>query len=422
MSQPITSIHFKRLISSQPYLVWNPLPQTEVLPSEEFNFDEDSFLDNDLSFGEAVFARAHQILMSKFLAHLIENYPGFQVVSAGESQKKINQTNKYYQDPEVEFIYNPVWSFDYQNYQVLANPIFYDKKTATVAFIKLSTSTKRSDLYKIYFDVQVMLKLNIPIKDVVLYIVASKNYRRGEVDFFKTTTINLNKSSPKASITSETDFFNLQQAKVSRAKGPNPTLYEFLIENRTAEFEFASFNFYLDQIISAAAQKTLLPFRPCYFGKQLCYCTHWKEVVQLTANPVFHNWNNRIIVKKFFHEHLSLGDIAHESLVVRKILKANGPLFFENVLTTQIVNKIRLVKERKVVWYDFEAYTLPVAPLDHYLPFTQVVYQISLIKTDQEREVERHNHVFWSALPYNWGLCQNHPSYLRSLGRRLRSL
>lgn len=398
--------HLKKYLTCQPYFVWHSLDKTvneEQALHQAWNedkplsFELPSFgpLDTSLNaedqaiiYDHPLSAIQHQsidIINRHFLKFVQKQFKNLQIVPHQSRVSKAAMSREYIEKFPNATLYNPTFIYDFETYQAQANPQIYDLKTHSVYFLKMSLNTRRSDIIKLYFDVALMRKLGLKVKNVFLYILATKQYQKGEIDFYLTKTLNVQKSGTSFKDKGVSNYYEMAQlSKVGLNSQSwldiNETINSQTINNT---FLLKDLDDYLRDIIYARQYDTLEPISSDdqqFFDE--CYVP-WKTIVSLTNEQSFQNFHGALLKKSDLTAQSSwqelINKLIHERPLLKTILQHPHQIMIDHLKVATILKDI---DQTLVVWYDFEAFSLPIAPLDNFLPFSQVVSQVSVIKTN----------------------------------------
>ena len=161
---------------------------------------------------------------------------------------------------------------------------------------------------------------------------------------------------------------------------------EFSI-NKKENFIFQDLDYYLEKIIQAKkTTKTIYPTEKdaSIWGEN----KNWANLVKKHAS-IYEGFNGRFISKKNIINQENINQIASNSKkdTLNHILNLSKPKIFQKQFIQKIINDLK----NKIVWYDFEAFSIPLCPLDGFLPYQQVVSQVSTIVTDNMKEQNNNN-------------------------------
>ncbi|NQZ66300.1 MAG: DUF2779 domain-containing protein [Mycoplasmatales bacterium] len=367
----ITWRHFKRLISSQPFFIWNTLENSrDDLDNDEASlhfWEEVSSQKENISYGE-IFVRTYSII-DKWLRNELINNRGHLIIN-GDKEKQIQDTKAAMKGDKL--IISPVFSFD----DAIAAPFAFDPKTKTAIYIKYSSKTKINDMIAPYWDYSIISK-NYQINKIVLFLPQNKYYKKGEIDLYAIDSIHTTKTAK-------------EPFKLNRNGEPMDTkIIDFVKNPVLKKGVFPDFDESLIKIKNAKNIKEI--------SENLIY----KDMTQILDNPYrnemleklnfkYSNWNGNIITKKMildFYENNN--DEIFSSQILDSIEKISKCILTDP--ESEIIEIVQLKNANKVIWYDFEGFSLPYAPLDNVGPNKQLVFQVSVIETLNNHETRLEN-------------------------------
>lgn len=342
-------------------------------------------------------AKSYAMIEKKFNNKVISKLNKRYVIKSKKIEEKIQETKKAINDKNIDVIVNPVFGFEYKNNLIVAQSKIFIKSNNKISFLKISTSTKIKDILRFIFDYLVLKELNIQVNDVSLFIIKTKDYKKGEVDFYETQYVNTVKNGRSLKGKAKYDSY-FQQLEKSGESKESQSIIEILkagkISKKNKNILFNDLLFYLNKIIeSKSINKIVNPTdEDCSIYDDN---KDWDEILNANQSP-WKNFSGNLIPKKSIVKNKDILELKSQSTTLNKLL--------ENKIIIQDQNKVlEIIKklEQKVVWYDFEAIALPFAPIDHFMPFSQVVSQVSIIRTNKLKEIEINNLI---ADPKNIGL------------------
>ncbi|MXR56172.1 DUF2779 domain-containing protein [Mycoplasma flocculare] len=410
----INFTHYFRLHTSQKYFIWNNL-DSDFFPYfdlEEENFDNSIWDIDALALESTKFSELHINIFKNFITefHLfIKNkFPERKIciVYQTKIERKISQTLEFYKSGKCDIIFNPC--FGYQ--QATANPSVFFIFSKKISILKLSTSTKISDYLRANWDFwissyclrKISKELN-PIEEVSYFLIDTvETPRKNKTEFHETLWVSTNKSV-KLAIKSEREGPNYFLAK-KIAKQNGLTLSEFknpdfLDQNKIIR------NLVRNSIekISAVKNKKIAKMIPIKIAiKEI---EEAKNIKTFSApkdidNSSFEkNPNFNVLIAHFYPQFANInGTLLKANNILTLIKNEEKKLIFEknsywfNFFQKNnfiIINDLKKLNEfllnfqnKKIVWYDFEAFSLPFPPIDYVRPFQQIVSQLSIVITE----------------------------------------
>ncbi|WP_044285872.1 DUF2779 domain-containing protein [Mesomycoplasma ovipneumoniae] len=408
------SRYFK-LHTQQKYFIWNnPDAQNsdeiETDDNDDFGqelWDFDSFHENEIKFPE-LHENIFKSFNKTFYFYIKEKFADKKVclVSKISIDEKIEQTIDFYKNQKCDIIFNP--AFEYKN--ASANPSVFFVFNKKLSILKLSTSTKVKDYLRANWDFWIsnyMLReisgdLN-PIDEVSYFLINTVEHPiKNKIEFHETFWISRYKSAKTIS-KADSESGNIFLAK-KIAKQNGLSLDEFW-DNTFLENNKIINNLFRNQIekISKVKDKKVVHMIPVNIA--IDEIIDAKNVTKFTKpseidNSAFEKSANfAFLVEQFYPQ---LTGISGTLLNSRKILslvndesrlisfETNSYWYnFFKKSNSIIINELENLKTfinkmngKKVVWYDFEALSLPFPAIDYAQPFQQIVTQVSIVVTD----------------------------------------
>ena len=382
----IKSKHFKKYISSQPYFIWNNVKIEE----DEFNIDNfwnEETHDADPEYAAIISKSLDKVRKTK-VDELMEKYDarypeGKAVEERIESTKKLISENK--------FIIDPV--FEYRD--ALAQPFAYDSEHEVVYYLSAPSKLKLPLIVNPFWDYQIMNRLEIPVSDIVYFISSSEEEKqtKGENLFIESNKIHPSKAGKPSVPQEDKDqekLIDILETIINRGSDLRDSWWmsDFALDH------------VIDQINDAKDAKKFdakllyLDLRKPWDNKAL------KDKL-LEMNFEFAGWNGNIFKKEWIFEYFNEDCqeayapwIAKkkymsykESLEVKYIKDLKSPAIDKS----KMGDYEKLKKANKVIWYDFEGFSMPYPIIDKSLPYHQIVFQVSVIKTVNNKEVDLEN-------------------------------
>lgn len=417
--EKITVSRLKRLLSSQPYYVWHD-PKSKNDDEEEEDDDNFSFkLPDPDEVAETSFSEIQKktfgIIESRFNEFASGKFMYAKFINAKTQEEKIKQTLDFLNDESVDVIIDPVFAYNFNDeYQAIANPKIYKKSTKEFFMLKLSCSTKKVDILKAWYIHEILVKNNVPVENIGMFAIGTREYAKGEVQFTSTRYVALSSgASAKKAAKDDLDYMTMEDIKLGMGvdKHGNPledlSIFEIVkigaIGSKRGEpIYFDELDDYLQRIVDAKNANEILP--PQIIDTKSTWGTNnnWKEVMQ-TYLPDLADVNGKIISKQSMisisTERLEakangveskdtvLWGLVSGSITLSKIFNNDKPILSYEDYIQDTLNELK----KKVIWYDFEAFSLPICPLDGFLPYQQVVSQVSIIRTMNGVEYSKDN-------------------------------
>ncbi|AAT27793.1 DUF2779 domain-containing protein [[Mycoplasma] mobile] len=380
--------NFKRLLTSQAFFVWNdleiPSANTDLLDTMDDEENTDSiweiFLNPEDTRNIDITANIYKKLEEAAFDFLSNKFNKNEVFINTETEIEValKKTLDAIQDEKMKLIINPV--FKYKN--AVAKIAFYDKQNKKIGAIKFTTSTKLSDYIKAFYDFSIATAF-FEIKQYSLIILNYKdNYLKNEIDFHETFYANTTKTKRS----SKKDIFYFEKKlRSSGESDESETIYEKISSRMIKKnLDFMPFDLYLSQINQALEIKNRLPLNQddnTDWGEN----PFLKELIKLDC-PKYSDFSGKVISKNEI-----ISNNPKESKIRRDIEENRDEIRF-----AEIENVIKSLKEKnaRIIWYDFESYSLPYSAIDNYLPYKQIPFQLSIIETLNDKIISKNNLVY----------------------------
>ena len=402
-NQLIKLIHFKRLMTSHPYYIWNtPIFTNEfdiekmIIKSEPWLLDIDPM---EIDNYPQVVAQSYEYVKDEFIKYIVKYKKAYYIKSKNLDDKVV-ETSSNIQNDNYDFLVGGVIKYR----DSIAYIDIFDIKNGILYFLKPLTSTKAKDILPIYWTTQLMLKNGIKISDIKCVTLAIQDYKKGEINFFISSKLNTNKSGRSRNKKfSKYDYFHIQDKKTGnyvdldgnhdeiytiyeivadgfpiniggRIKSKNEANSKNYKSNSENWFHFLSINKYIDLIresVNIPRPQMLTTKDFSLFGD-----SPYLKDTSINSFPFLGKLSGKIIKAKDFLSPTKVEDTKYLK-IVEYIQKDKKIRIFDY----EEVQKLIVNLNRNVIWYDFEGYSLPFAPLDHFMPYQQLVFQCSIIRT-----------------------------------------
>nr|WP_187145651.1 DUF2779 domain-containing protein [Metamycoplasma arthritidis] len=342
---------------------------------------------------ESVFEKATEHVCDEFA----NKYPHYRnkikILSKKDSAESLIKTTKNAIDEGHKLIINPV--FEYRN--AIARPFYYNAEEKTLAWVVPSSKTNKKNLLRAYYDFKVVEKNVFRIENCFLYSQLYKkreNQRKGIIDFYKSEYCNISKSKPSIKdYTSETEIRKRLAGEIV-AKGKNAIkiinhIYGEL-GSISSEKHFYSFDKFI-LIINNLSKY------PDFFSLNVaCMQEDFGPTFDVTSIVY-----PQIISSRFPHLTYASKALASELIFNKQNAWVNS-FFTKNLikiyptLKNAAIDIIRFFDESKqnFVWFDFEGFTMPEPIMNYHSPWTQLVSQLSIIKTKDNKIYQSDDFVY----------------------------
>lgn len=363
----ITFKQFKLNLIAQPYFVWH------TLDVQEDDFDPENFWSTDFEVVETpesqVIAQTFNKIAEKATQLLIAKGA---VVISGSNEVKIEKTKEYFGTDKL--VLNPV--FEYNG--AYASPLAFDFATNTFYDVKFSKKTKRIDFMKAYYNLSIIEKNNIEIKDFQLFVPYDGKGKKGVIELTTTNRIHLSKTG---------DVYDAYD-KNGDLKAP-----KFLDALSTQDkFILKDIDIYLNEIKSAESAEQIsenLFDDATEFGDN----PYWNELLEKINNP-YAGVSGNIISKK---------EIIENEIKSNNVWETYKTLNGSEIIDREAINKLltKIASSSRIIWYDFEGYSLPFPAIDDTKPYQQMVFQLSKIETNADVKQLSNDNLVWDPKTLN---------------------
>ncbi|MGL5357586.1 MAG: UU173 family protein [Metamycoplasmataceae bacterium] len=385
MNNKITEKHFKNYLTCQPYFVWNSLDEKNIIEDE----DEDSGIYWDISIDDEddennfvkITKKGFEIVKEKVQNFIIKKYENQKLffVTGKTNEQKINQTKLFIENiNDYDAILFPIFEYD----EAIARPFLYDKNQKKLSIFKIGVSTKLNDYIKCFFDFSVAEKNNLEIEEITIFTIEEKNWEDSiELTFDETNKANTTKNSRKPK--DKYDDVHLRQEAVLGEKEKETIIEKIRSGIINKEIVLKSFETYLKNIKDSKnipLSKNLNDDNTS-FGRN----PQFKELLK-KFYPQLPDLSGKLINVKnlltVYENENDFNNLMKENVVTKYILEKKN--FINNEVINEVIEKI---KNNKVVWYDFEGFSLPFPIMLNTKPYQQLINQVSVIKTDNEKMI-----------------------------------
>ncbi|MCR8612936.1 MAG: DUF2779 domain-containing protein [Mycoplasma sp.] len=414
--------HFKKYITSDPYYIWNS-KKIEEKKEDVFNVEFEWLKTDDSEFEEGI-NNATQVLVEtfhrvelEFKEYIKETFSDKRIyfIKSKSFEDRAIETKKIIEDNKHDLIIDAVFqsSSEYNDDFIFqSTPIVLNIAEKEFYMLKPSTSTKSSDLLPFIWNNYFLKEFGIKIKNMYLVTIGYKYLKKGEISFYKTEKINTTKS-PRGK-NGETDVSLIQSIKTGNAfnkKGEphekntilkNVKLHSDLfyvvkskiieaadIENDEApnlisSLDFSKFGdnplnkenreiFYVDGKFSGNLVRT----------KELAnaYDYQYEPREKNDDKLVIPGILNTSIAGVYERERPKYKDGETYITIKAAIKKGSSPTIEDEFSVKALLDNMK----KNVIWYDFEGYSLPYAAVDNAMPYQQIAFQCSIIRTKKSK-------------------------------------
>lgn len=393
----ITWKHLRKFLTCQKYFVWNDYKNNESIDEENpedfwsLEFEEEE--NNKYEYIE-VHKTGFNIIQDQFIEWIERKYKeeniNFFIINEKDLNLAIAQTKKAINNEFIDVILFPVFEYN----DAISKPTLYNKKENLISNLNLNTSTKRVDYIRAFFDFEIIKKNNLKVSNFSILTIEIKDFKEGDKITFD-----------------ETFFANTSAVKPKPKSKTIPALKNAALGNKEKMGENIFQKISSRQILNLSlnSKKEQLTL----FGIDY-YIDRIKEAKKAKRVPINSDDNTQWGVNKFFNE-IAKEDFPHmlplsgTLLNKKKIIELSGNNYLLNqfydqqistrniknqidVIDYERVNKIiNYLDNKNVVWYDFEGFSLPFPIISYTLPYQQLIFQVSAIRTIDEKIVNINN-------------------------------
>ncbi|MGL5590985.1 MAG: DUF2779 domain-containing protein [Metamycoplasmataceae bacterium] len=375
----ITWKHLEKYLTCPPYFVWNDFKSNEIITEEKYEDENEywslEFDDEDVNYVEYN-KTGFDVINDNFREWIENKYKarGLNILIIKEKKSEIGiiKTKEAMNDPNVHAILYPI--FEYNG--AISKPTLFDKDSLKISNMNVSTGTKRNNYIKAFFDYNIVLKQGYKVKNFSIYTIEIKTFKKNdkitfEETFFANTSINKpSKRNDSLSSLKEAAFGNYK-------KNGGTIFYKISTRNLSKELYFSDIDNYISLINKARNEKRKNIKGP--------YASKWgsskflRQILQERYPyllPISGNlMNNKKILSVCFDEE-TLNEYYDKHEATNMIKNHVNSIDYE-----AIEKFIKPLERKRVVWYDFEGFSLPFPIMEYTLPYQQLVFQVSVIKT-----------------------------------------
>ncbi len=394
----ITWKHLQKYLTCQPYFVWNDFKPKEVGEkyddSEIFwslDFDENN--EEEYSFVE-VHKTGFDIVQNSFNDWIqkkcIDEKNKLFIIKEKDLSLRIKSTKDAMNNPDVDIILFPVFEYD----AAISKPTLFNKKEGKISNLNMNTSTKRIDYIRSFFDFEIVSKNGYKVLNFSIFTIEIKDFNDGDKitfdeTFFANTT--MSKPTPKSKT-----IPSLKDSALGTEDKLGNTIYEKIVSrqilnlkenSKTEQITFSGIDYYLSRIKEAkiSERELISESDNTLWGSNKFFNEIAKEDF-----PDMLPLSGALFKKKKlleFSNNVELFDEFYDSHKITKYMKNHvNEVDYDN-----LEKIVELLKNKKVVWYDFEGFSIPFPLISYTLPYQQLIFQVSVIRTEQDIIVETNN-------------------------------
>lgn len=393
----ITWKHLQKFLTCQEYYVWNDFSlKVDLEDNDTDNFWSLDFDENDKE--EANYIEVHKngfnIVQKRFNEWIKEEYKtkNIFIIKEKSLELKIAKTKEAMSDDNIDVVLFPV--FEYKN--GVSKPTLFDKENKKMSNLNINTSTKRVDYIRAYFDYEIITKNKHKIENISIYTIEIKDFEENdEITFDETFYANTGMTKPKPK---SRTIPSLKESALSSEEKEGNTIFEKIRNKRILNLKsnskkeqiyFVNIDTYLDGIEGAKnAKRVLLNHEDItlwgtnkYFNE--IALEDFKYLLPLSGTLL-----KKKKILEFAGDKQLLEDFYQEHKVMKNIINKVDEINYEEL--EKIIN---LLDDKNVVWYDFEGFSLPFPIIPYTLPYQQLIFQVSVIKTEKNKITNVNNFI-----------------------------
>ncbi|MGL5617935.1 MAG: DUF2779 domain-containing protein [Metamycoplasmataceae bacterium] len=389
----ITWKHLEKYLTCQPYFVWNNFKCKELIEDEKSE-DENNYWslefneDDDESNYVEVHKNGFNIINNRFIEWIQDKYGALElnllIVKEKNLEIGIAKTKEAINDPNVDVILYPV--FEYNG--AISKPILFDKKYKKISNMNLNTGTKRNNYIRAFFDYEIVSKNGHQVEDFSIYTIEIKNFMRDDVITFEETFYaNTSVSKPPKKNDS---LFALKEVAFGNPEKLGASIFEKISTrvllnlksgSKKKQLEFNGIDYYISRINDARNATR-------------------EHIKDLDTTPWGNNKFIRQILQEDFPYLLPVSgtliknkktiELAYNEKLLNKYYDDHEPTkkiknHINSINYYALAEFIKPIDNEKVVWYDFEGFSLPFPIMEYTLPYQQLIFQVSVIKTEMDK-------------------------------------
>lgn len=394
MNNKINFSHFFKYLTRQPYFIYHDLERQNT---NAYTLDEDSNfweLDDDeedksiISIKKRGFEIVSKVFQEYIINYCAENNLKLFINSEKTIELQISKTKIALSDPEVDVILYPVFQLD----NASAKPTLYFKKEEKLSIMNFNVGTKLKDLLRCFYDYQIAIEStpDLKVENFSIFTLFKRRHKEAqEIDFYENFYANSTKTKRKIT-------------KVDSFVVTSPIIEETTKEKEETIFKKISSGILNDKIILGSITFYIREINLSYQCEDYSILEIDKDVTLFGENPYFLD-----IVSIEYPNFLAInGSLLRKSEIQNIIIDKNANFedyFLEYPVTTNIYQNTKhidkkllksivdRIEESNVIWYDFEGFSMPFNILPYSQIYQQIVFQVSVIQTNKEKEIYKEN-------------------------------
>lgn len=417
----ITFNIFKKYFSNaNPYFLWNDFqdnPTKNKVEDIEENFDledqeqmfknwfltgdfdeededenEKNVLSDILKVPEVVQVfKDHKNVAINFLKSNYSNHELVIINSKLSLEQKVEKTLAFSKEKN-KIIVNPV--FQWKN--IISRPFAYFTSEHKLINLKLSSSTKREDFFRAFFDIEIIEKiLDFQILDYAQLIFKIKqNTKARVIEFEEIASAHASKSSKstkRSNYSRNYSEYVEQKRKNSYGIETDKKKTHIILED-FSNYEFKSKIGYCS---------IFEVYHEINDGQSASYpeIGHDQIVTKNTlVNHPFRNEIKNFLYPEFKDSSMKFFKIGDEKFDYKKALETLNELRkidWKIPNYSGFVNLLQNYRQKEIeyIWYDFESINFPLPVVDYALYYQHIPFQVSIIKTKDSKIIFSEDHV-----------------------------
>ncbi|MGL4343511.1 MAG: DUF2779 domain-containing protein [Metamycoplasmataceae bacterium] len=388
------NIFYKSLIC-QKYFIWNKPESLKIDDYDEEIEEMNNFWeieDNEETELEKieVTKKGFEIVENAFNNFIIQNAKkenlNIYINSEKNEELAIKKTNEAINDEKIDIVLYPVFQLE----NAVAKPTIYNKKLKKISNFNYNTGTKLKDYLKAFYDYEIIKKNGIEIEDYSIYTIEIKKNGIDKITFSETFYCNSTKNKRKPKEEFKKNIASKQEAFLGDPKKEKNTIFQKISSGIiTKDISLNSINHYIHYINNAKDAKLenhldddITVFGSNPFFNDLVKCIYPKNL------PLSGKLINKKKTKELSGEYEKLLDYYNDKIVINSINRQENKI--DKELALNIIEEIEL---NNTVWYDFEGFSLPFSILENTFPYQQIVFQVSVIKSEKNLKLDKSNNI-----------------------------
>ena len=412
LEKKITYKQLEYLLTCQKYFVWHNNFELDLqnLEIDDENNLSDSFWEilSDFDIDQLeeyqyieIIKTGYDLVQKLFIKQIQKTFKdkNIYIINEKKQEQAFQKTMEILNDPKIDIIINPTFIYN----DMISKPSIYDKTNQSLSTLLHSSKSKLKNYIRAYFDYNVCQKLNIVVNEYLFYTYDNTKdyYQSNDLSFISSAYCWTQKNGPSNGIkktlkesSKDTIINKLISGKIKTINKKvidpitNKKVSKEVIEN---SLYLEDFDHYIDEIRKAHSIKK-------YHETSKEDLTSWGANDNFIKIFNFDKYNikpcsGNVLSKK------ELLELSYSKKTLEDFVKVNLPLKYilnnEIKIDYEICKKgyIDKIKSSKVVWYDFEGFSMPYVILPHTKPYQQLIFQVSIIITENEEIIYTKNHV-----------------------------